>query len=190
MESASTSGQVPSLESIRSAPDFRRLPPRPLLDEEDDIDEEEEYYRDRRRREAILDRAASKVSTAANGLLAVAVIGLIFGPLGVVINLVQTANIGDADEFVAINLFSGVLHVVLSLLILVGSMKLKRLENVGLAKAAAIIAMIPWVSPCCFLGLPFGIQALNAMRDPDVVEAFQINIEERVRRTGNSANPH
>jgi len=39
--------------------------------------------------------------------------------------------------------------------------------------AASIIAMIPCVSPCCCLGLPFGIWALVVLARPAVKSAFQ-----------------
>ena len=35
-----------------------------------------------------------------------------------------------------------------------------------------IIAMIPCVSPCCILGLPFGWSALQVLNDPKVAAAF------------------
>jgi hypothetical protein len=64
------------------------------------------------------------------------------------------------------------IHLGLSILILMGGQAMKRMENLGLAKAAAIIAMIPCVSPCCILGLPFGWSALQVLNDPKVAAAF------------------
>jgi len=62
--------------------------------------------------------------------------------------------------------------MVVSILILIGAIKMRRLESQGWATAAAVMAMIPCVSPCCILGLPFGIWALVAMGDPQVKWAF------------------
>ena len=58
------------------------------------------------------------------------------------------------------------------MLILVGAIKMLRLESQGWAKTAAVLAMIPCISPCCVLGLPFGIWAFVALDDPLVKSAF------------------
>jgi hypothetical protein len=50
---------------------------------------------------------------------------------------------------------------------------MKKLESYSFAMAAAIIAMIPCISPCCLLGLPFGIWALVVLGDGSVKAAFQ-----------------
>jgi len=46
------------------------------------------------------------------------------------------------------------------------------LRNYEFAFLAAILAMIPCVTPCCFLGLPFGIWAVIVLRKPGVKDAF------------------
>jgi hypothetical protein len=51
-------------------------------------------------------------------------------------------------------------------------MKMQKLENHQLAFTASILAMIPCVSPCCFLGLPFGIWALVVLNKPEVKSQF------------------
>jgi hypothetical protein len=60
----------------------------------------------------------------------------------------------------------------ISALILVGAMRMQKLTNHGMAMAAAIIAMIPCLSPCCLLGIPFGIWALVVLSRPDVKSQF------------------
>jgi hypothetical protein len=65
------------------------------------------------------------------------------------------------------------LGVGLSVLVLVGGMKMKKLENYGLVMAASIVAVIPCFSPCCLLGLPIGIWALVALNDPYVKSSFK-----------------
>ena len=57
--------------------------------------------------------------------------------------------------------------------VLVGAIKMKNLQNYGLAMTSAIIALIPCFSPCCVLGLPFGIWALVVLSDNRVKAAFQ-----------------
>ncbi len=57
-------------------------------------------------------------------------------------------------------------------LIFWGAWKMKQLENHGLAVLASIVAMLPCISPCCVLGLPFGIWALVVLFRPDVKSSF------------------
>ena len=59
-----------------------------------------------------------------------------------------------------------------SLVIFVGALKMKNLSGSGWARAGAILAMIPCVSGCCLLGLPFGIWALMVLSNRDVKRAF------------------
>src|SRR5262249_48861747 len=54
-------------------------------------------------------------------------------------------------------LISGILGVLCGILIIVGGIKMMGLSGYGLAMTASILAMIPCTSPCCILGLPFGI---------------------------------
>jgi hypothetical protein len=61
----------------------------------------------------------------------------------------------------------------LSLLVIVGAIRMKRLESYGFAMASAIIAMIPCMSPCCVLGFPFGLWAIIVMQDGHVRSAFR-----------------
>ena len=77
------------------------------------------------------------------------------------------------------NMFSGTIGVVSSIIgilvsgvIFLGAMKMKKLESYGFAMAATIIAMVPCFSPCCVLGLPIGIWALVVLLKPEVKSAF------------------
>lgn len=54
-----------------------------------------------------------------------------------------------------------------------GAMKMKNLESYGLAMAAAVVAMVPCISPCCLLGLPIGIWAIVTLNDPAVKQSFR-----------------
>lgn len=132
------------------------------------------------------DAARDRVSSSANGLIAVGVIGIILGVLVIGLGIVLLANPaamggggpgggpfaggGEADAIQ--NIVGGFFNIVISVVILIGATKMKNLQSYGLAKAAAIIALVPCISPCCILGIPFGIMALNALNDPDVKDAF------------------
>jgi hypothetical protein len=63
--------------------------------------------------------------------------------------------------------------IILSIVVLIGAIKMKGLENYGFAMAASIIALIPCVSPCCLLGIPFGIWSLVVLSDPIVKSSFK-----------------
>jgi hypothetical protein len=68
--------------------------------------------------------------------------------------------------------FQFVLSVPLSIFVLYGANKMRRLEQHGLATAAAVCAMVP-CTVCCVLGVPFGIWALSVLNDPYVRAAFR-----------------
>jgi len=151
----------------------------PRLDDYEDDDDLDDFPR-RRRRGPNREFALSRVSGPANGLMAAGIIGIIVCLLGVAGG---AANVGGggrgarAAPFVAAgnaagNVVGSVIGLATSILVVVGAQKMKNLESYGLAKAAAIIAIIPCISPCCILGIPFGIMALNALNDPGVKQAF------------------
>jgi hypothetical protein len=66
-----------------------------------------------------------------------------------------------------INLFFAALNA----FVLLGAIKLMRLQSYGLAMAACIVAMLP-CQCCCLFGLPFGIWALVVLSKPEVKSAF------------------
>jgi hypothetical protein len=57
-------------------------------------------------------------------------------------------------------------------LVLIGAAKMQSLRSFEFAFAAAILAMIPCLTPCCVLGLPFGIWALVVLNKPEVKSQF------------------
>jgi len=65
-----------------------------------------------------------------------------------------------------------VLGLVLSVVVLVGAIRMLALRSYEYAFVAAILAMIPCVTPCCLLGLPFGIWALIVLRKPGIKDQF------------------
>lgn len=59
-------------------------------------------------------------------------------------------------------------------LVFYGGLKMKNLENFGLAMAASIIAIIPcFTGCCCIIGLPAGIWSLVVLNKPEVKSAFR-----------------
>jgi hypothetical protein len=57
--------------------------------------------------------------------------------------------------------------------IIFAALKMKDLEQWGLAVAASVLAMIPCISPCCIVGLPIGIWCLTVLMRPEVKDAFK-----------------
>ena len=54
-----------------------------------------------------------------------------------------------------------------------GAFKMMRLEGWGLALTTCILALVPCVSPCCLIGLPFGIWGLVVINDQAVKATFR-----------------
>jgi uncharacterized membrane protein YhaH (DUF805 family) len=122
-----------------------------------------------------------RVNGPAIALMVTAGIGIALAIVGLLMNLLG-AGMGAAQggEEGAMSMMSGGVGIVQSIVgiavgvvVLMGAMKMKRLESYGFAMTAAILAMIPCVSPCCLLGLPFGIWAVVVLNDANVKAAFR-----------------
>ena len=74
---------------------------------------------------------------------------------------------------IGISLAQNAIGIGLAILVLMGGIKMNKLESYSLAMAASIIAVIPCFSPCCLLGIPIGIWALVVLNDPNVKSAFK-----------------
>ena len=61
-----------------------------------------------------------------------------------------------------------VLGILLNGLIIFGAIKMRKLTDFGLCMLSAILAVIPCCSPCCCIGIPFGIWALVVLNQPEV----------------------
>jgi predicted Zn finger-like uncharacterized protein len=75
--------------------------------------------------------------------------------------------IGTAFAFVIVPL-----SIILGIVLLIGGLKMKKLQSFGLAMTASVLAMLP-IHCCCLLGLPFGIWGLIALNKPQVQNAFR-----------------
>ena len=65
-----------------------------------------------------------------------------------------------------------IVNLVLAPIIIAGAVSMMNSKRYGLAKTAAIIAVIPFVSCCLLVGIPFGIWALIVLGKPEVKAAF------------------
>ena len=71
-----------------------------------------------------------------------------------------------------LGIINGLFALAMSILVLIGAAKMQSLRSFEFAFAAAILAMIPCLTPCCVLGLPFGIWALVVLNKPEVKSQF------------------
>src|SRR5262245_60321285 len=127
--------------------------------------------------------AMAKVSGPAIGLMVVAGIGICIQILGILAKLLgmgfaaaqaQEQGMPMASFFMGpIGIMVGFFDILVGILILVGAIKMKKLESYGLAMTVSILAMIPCISPCCVIGIPIGIWALIVLMDPNVKAAFR-----------------
>jgi hypothetical protein len=78
-----------------------------------------------------------------------------------------------AEYFDGAFLLIGMVGVAIGVVIYVGACHMQRLDSLGLARLAAILAIIPCTSPCCMcLSMPVGIWALVVLCDRRVVAEF------------------
>jgi|SRR5208282_2076123 len=71
-----------------------------------------------------------------------------------------------------LGIINSLFALAMSVLVLIGAAKMQALRSFEFAFAAAILAMIPCLTPCCVLGLPFGIWALVVLNKPEVKSQF------------------
>ena len=87
----------------------------------------------------------------------------------------EEQNRGPISKYTQITVRTiwGVVLVIASSYVLYGAIQMKNLKNYGTARAAAMVAMIPLLGPCCILGIPFGIWAFVTLGKPEVQSEFR-----------------
>jgi len=132
--------------------------------------------------------ALQTVKSPAIALKVTAVIGLIVVVLGLVMNVMSLAGVqftfgmqqmGDPRIQKMISQLGGGLGIVQNLIgagiavaIWMGATKMESLQNYQFAMTASVLAMVPCLSPCCLLGLPFGIWAVVVLSKPEIKSQF------------------
>jgi hypothetical protein len=145
---------------------------------------------------------SSKVTPAAVGILVVAVLNLVAGifmaGVGVVYTrlppeqleeMFQKQNPAQFEQlkqqgltvqsilniYIYGGLGGGCMSFVISLITILGAIRMMMLRSHGLAVFAAILTAIPCLSPsaCCLVGIGVGIWALVVLLNPDVQAAFR-----------------
>lgn len=126
----------------------------------------------------------SDVQGPAISLMAVSLIAVICGTAALVADVylivsgavakLEAMNEGPISEYTQITVRTiwGAVLVIASSFVLYGAVQMRRLRSFGTARAAAIVAMIPLLGPCCILGIPFGIWAFVVLVRPGVRKSF------------------
>lgn len=69
-------------------------------------------------------------------------------------------------------ILAAVVSLIMSVLIWMGAARMQSLRSYEFSVTAAILAIIPCLTPCCFLGLPFGIWALVVLTRSEIKSHF------------------
>lgn len=72
-----------------------------------------------------------------------------------------------------VDIFQVVLGIGTNIVMLIGALKMMKVQSWGLALTAAILVMLPCGSCCCFLGIPLGIWVIVLLNKPEVKAAFR-----------------
>ena len=115
----------------------------------------------------------AKVRIPATGMLVVSGLMLAVQLIGAAVLVVLAVSGNGRLEEVLVNVVGVVIGLALSGVIVLGAIKMRRLENYGLAMTAAVISMLPCTSGCCLFSMPFGIWSLIVLLDPQVKQAFR-----------------
>jgi hypothetical protein len=113
-----------------------------------------------------------KIAAAVGGVTQIASIVFVALAVGV------ARNEGNREEAVVATLAGsagmslGCLGIAMALFLWIGAGRMAGLRSYGLSMATGVVALIPCLSPCCVITLPFGIWALFVMARPEVKSAF------------------
>lgn len=72
-----------------------------------------------------------------------------------------------------VDIFQVALGIGTNIVMLIGALKMMKVQSWGLALAAAILVMLPCGSCCCLLGIPLGIWVIVLLNKPEVKAAFR-----------------
>jgi hypothetical protein len=135
-----------------------------------------------------MNHISDKVKVPAIGLIVVGAINFALGLLLVLSGLLRLTGIIPGDEIPTaeaerigylVGTFGGYAIALLSLivapLIIYGAIQMLKGKSYKLAKTSAILAIIPFISCCFIIGIPFGIWALMVLNDPEVRAFFSGN---------------
>ena len=126
--------------------------------------------------------ALDQVSGPSTALIILAILGFLLQGVGLMFSFMPKTMFpgGQMPEGAWGQMMSGgtqiisaIVGVLINLLVLMGGLKMKRLQSYGLAMTASILVMLPCsLSICCIIGLPIGIWSIVVLSRPEVKNAF------------------
>jgi hypothetical protein len=125
--------------------------------------------------------AAARVKTPALALMVMSCLGIVIMSLALILQVVglmtgteiEIFSWGNPSTRAAFRIGIAIVAVLANGVIFAGAMKMRNLTGYGLAKTAAILAIVPCVGPCCVLTVPLGIWAFMVLSDQQVRSAFR-----------------
>lgn len=122
--------------------------------------------------------AAGKLKGPAICLIVVAIRWILFGLFIIIANLsMEQEPFEFGGQVVEPNPVMAMIFwlvvVICNGVIIFGSVQMLRMSADPLAMAASIMSLVPCLSPCCLLGIPFGIWALVVLMNSDVKASFR-----------------
>jgi hypothetical protein len=123
--------------------------------------------------------AQAMVNGPAIFMMVLAITMILLQLIGVVLNLAGGAIAADLPPEIrdkilaqgALGLVQNVVIIIINIIILIGSIKMKKCQSYGLAMAASILCILcDW--GCCCLGLGAGIWSIVVLCKPEVKAAF------------------
>lgn len=151
--------------------------------------EDDDY--DRRRRRSLAYRrdedesprsliryAKAECSASAVGLIVVGALTILFGALRLVlVGGVLATGATDEDEqlAMAVGIAVGVYSLVMGAFVVYAGSRMREAKNYPLCMIGCVLVLIPGISPCCILGLVFGIMGITKLNDGRVKRGFEAN---------------
>jgi hypothetical protein len=169
-----------------------RQPSQPPFSDHFFQEDSEEGYEDgidssNRRRRRFYRAARDEIRGPAIALMIVGMINCILGALRIVASIVWMAfqdspELKGRPEFHGMQpfmIFAGaagiaiaITGIVVGAVITYGAAKMLKLKRYKLAMATSILSLVPVVTFCCILGVPFGIWSIVILCKPEVKDAF------------------
>lgn len=142
------------------------------------------YSRDDDSPDELISYAKRECSAPGVGLLIIAVWGLLSGIGALVLYTLmangQLANLnpragGMGQWEVAFNIGLSVYQIVFSAFLLYAGIQMREAKQYTMCMIACVMVMIPLFSPCCLLGLIFGIMGVTKLNETRVKQGFEAN---------------
>ena len=121
---------------------------------------------------ALIRYAQDECNGPASGLMVVGMLTLLAGVGRLILSFTGVNNAGDPTYFL---IGFSVYSVVVGAFWVYAGLQMKEAKQYGLCLVACVMVLIPGVSPCCVIGLFFGIAGVNKLNDPRVKRGFAAN---------------